>query len=110
MSSINDQGVLNYLGQVGGMAAGSSSGSSRSSGSSGGNSWYQAMAKAWGNTLDRTATDITAVSDQIGGGADKPSDMVQLTTMSLKFGFQSQNASTSIKSIGEGLSATARKQ
>lgn len=110
MSNVNDQGVLNYLGQVGALSAGGGS-SSRPGGSSGdGGSWYRAMAQAWGNTMDGTANKITALGDQIGGGADRPSDMIELTTVSLQFGFQSQNAATSIKSVAEGLTNMARKQ
>lgn len=110
MSNINnDQGVLNYLGAVGGISANMSS--SRSGSSSGdSNSWFKAMAQAWGNTLDAQANKITQLSDAIGTGGDQPSNMVQLTAESLAMGFKSQNAATSINSVAEGLKAVARKE
>lgn len=110
MSNINnDQGVLNYLGAVGGISAGM--GSSRTGGSSGdSHSWFKAMADAWGKTMDAQANRITQLSDAIGTGGDQPSNMVALTAESLKMGFQSQNAATSINSVAEGLKAVARKE
>lgn len=109
MSNINnDQGVLNYLGTVGGMGAGMSARAGSSSGDR--NSWFKAMADAWGNTMDAQANRITQISDEIAGGADQPSSMVQLTAASLKFGFEAQNAATSINSVAEGLKAVARKE
>lgn len=105
----NDQGVLMYLNQVGGIAA--SSGSSRTGGGSGSDgSWFRAMADAWGRTMDGQANKITQLSDAIGAGGDQPSNMVSLTAESLKMGFQSQNAATSINSVAEGLKAVARKE
>ena len=38
----------------------------RSSGGGGGTSWYEAMSRAWGQTLDAQASEITSLSDQIG--------------------------------------------
>ncbi len=108
MSINNDQGVLNYLNVVGGSAA--AGGSSRAGGSSGGDgSWFRAMADAWGRTMDAQAGKITQLSDAIGAGGDQPSNMVSLTAESLKMGFQSQNAATSINSVAEGLKSVARK-
>ncbi len=94
--------------QGGRLSSGSSSSSSGSSGSSGG--WFRAVAEAWGKQLDGQAARIESLSDQIGSGGDNPATMVNLTAESLRMGFLSQNASTSITSIAEGLSTTARKQ
>ncbi len=80
----------------------------RSSG--GGTSWYEAMSRAWGQTLDAQASEITTLSDQIGTGSDQPSQMVALTAASLKMQFMSNNAATSQNSVAESLNAVARKQ
>jgi hypothetical protein len=73
-------------------------------------SWYEAMAKAWGNVLDGQAGRITNLSSQIGeGGQDNPGTMLALTTESLRMQFLSQNASTSTGSVGQALEALARK-
>jgi hypothetical protein len=81
----------------------------RSSGG-GGTSWYEAMSRAWGQTLDAQASEITSLSDQIGTGSDQPSQMVALTAASLKMQFMSNNAATSQNSVAESLNAVARKQ
>ena len=82
----------------------------RSSGGGGGTSWYEAMSRAWGQTLDAQASEITTLSDQIGTGSDQPSQMVALTAASLKMQFMSNNAATSQNSVAESLNAVARKQ
>jgi hypothetical protein len=74
-------------------------------------SWYEAMAKAWGNVLDQQAGKITELSDQIGnGGQDQPSTVTLLTAESLKMQFLATNSSTSNNSVGQALDALARKQ
>jgi hypothetical protein len=74
-------------------------------------SWYEAMAKAWGNVLDQQAGEITALSDQIGnGGQDQPSTVTLLTAASLKMQFLATNSSTSNNSVGQALDSLARKQ
>lgn len=83
----------------------------RSGGGAGsGSSWYEAMSRAWGQTLDSQASEITQLSDQIGAGSDQPSQMVALTAASLKMQFMSNNAATSQNSVAESLNAVARKQ
>ncbi|HLT43367.1 MAG TPA: hypothetical protein VK000_01770 [Luteimonas sp.] len=89
---------------------GPGTGNVRSSSGSGGTSWYEAMSRAWGQTLDAQATHITELSDQIGTGSDQPSQMVALTAASLKMQFMSNNAATSQNSVAEALNAVARKQ
>lgn len=93
----------------GGSLSGSSS-SSRGSGSSqDSNSWFRAMAQAWGDALDNQAAKIEGLSQEIPAGSDKPSSMVALTTESLRMGFMSQNAATSINSLGEAQNTLGRK-
>src|SRR3546814_20610965 len=64
-------------------------------------SWYEAMSKAWGQTLDAQASQITSLSDVIGSGRDQPSNMVKLTAESLKMQFLSTTATTSHNSVGQ---------
>lgn len=83
----------------------------RAGGASGGSdSWYAAMSRAWGQTLDAQATRITNLSDVIGNGGDQPSNVVALTAESLKMQFLSNNASTSQNSVGQALETLGRKQ
>ncbi len=72
--------------------------------------WYEAMARAWGQSLDQQAQTITELSAQVTDGQDQPSTMIQLTAESLRMQFLSQNASTSTNSVGQALEALARKQ
>ncbi|MBL4866599.1 MAG: hypothetical protein JKY67_09520 [Pseudomonadales bacterium] len=72
--------------------------------------WYEAMATAWGETLNNQADIITDLSDQIGNqGQDDPKTMTLLTAQSMRMGFIASNASTSTSSVGKALEALARK-
>lgn len=74
-------------------------------------SWYEAMARAWGQTLDRQAQVITDLSNTIGkSGDDQPSTIVQLTAESLRMQFLANNAATANNSVGQALEALGRKQ
>jgi hypothetical protein len=74
-------------------------------------SWYEAMAKAWGQALDRQAQEITQLSDQISvGGNDQPSQVTLLTAESMRFSYLATNASTATTSVGEALQTLGRKQ
>ncbi len=85
-------------------------GVSASGGGGGGSgSWYEALSRAWGQTLDAQANRITELSGSIGGGGDQPSNMVQLTAQSLRMQFISNSAATSQNSVAEGLNALSRK-
>lgn len=98
-------------GFIGASAAGSSSASTRGSASGGSsNSWYEAMSRAWGQTLDAQAATITQMSDAISTGGDQPSNMVQLTAASLKMQFMSNNAATSQNSVGQALETLGKRQ
>lgn len=111
MSNVNNEGVLNYIGAVGAGTA-MNSGTSRSGGGgSSSNSWFEAMARAWGQRMDAQASRITALSDQIGSsGNDQPSNMVALTAESLRMQFLSQNASTSTNATAQALEALSKRQ
>ena len=89
--------------------------SSRAGGASGGgggsaSSWYAAMARAWGSTLDSQAARITQLSDQVSGGQDQPSVMIQLTSESLRMQFMSNNAATSQNAVGQALETLGKRQ
>lgn len=71
--------------------------------------WFETFAKAWGQALDRQADVITADSDKLSQGGDKPSDITKLTAESMRMGFISNSAHTSLDSISKGLETTARK-
>ncbi len=74
-------------------------------------SWYEAMAKAWGQALNQQAQVLTELSDQVSNaGQDQPSQVTQLTAESMRFSFLATNASTATTSVGEALQALGRKQ
>jgi uncharacterized protein YukE len=74
-------------------------------------SWYEAMAKAWGQALNQQAHVITDLSDQItNAGQDQPSQITQLTAESMRFSYIATNASTATTSVGEALQTLGRKQ
>lgn len=78
--------------------------------SSGSGSWFEAMADAWGQALDRQAGDIEAKSAAMNTGGDKPADVTELTAMSLKMSFLSSSSHTAISTVGSALETMARKQ
>lgn len=110
MTIPTDHNLINQFVGVATFANGPGGPSGSRSGGSGGTSWYEAMSRAWGQTLDAQAAEITSLSDQIGTGSDEPSQMVALTAASLKMQFMSNNAATSQNSVAESLNAVARKQ
>jgi len=77
----------------------------------GSTSWYEAMAEAWGKTLDAKADEITAASDKLAnGGDDTPSNITMITTLAQQMNFMSNSAHTSLQSVGSALETMARKQ
>lgn len=73
-------------------------------------SWYEAMAKAWGQALNQQAQVITQLSDQVSNaGQDQPSQITQLTAESMRFSYMASNASTATTSVGEALQTLGRK-
>lgn len=80
----------------------------RTSGSGGGKGWLMAMAEALGKQLDRMSDEMSSMADQM---TDKtPSITTKFSAKSQEFGILMNAASTAIKSIGEGMANTARKQ
>lgn len=72
-------------------------------------SWYEALAKAWGQVLDGQAGKLEALSDRIDGGDDQPSTLTQLTAASSKMQFMATSSATSLNSVGTSLETMARK-
>jgi hypothetical protein len=80
------------------------------SASSGSGSFFEAMARAWGQALDKQAGLIQEKSDAIAAaGNDNPSAITELTTESLRMSFMSNSSNTSISSVGQALETMARK-
>lgn len=98
------------IGNFIGSAAAGSAGGGKSASAGDRNSWYEAMSRAWGQTLDGQAAQITSMSNAISQGGDQPSAMVQLTAASLKMQFMSNNASTSQNSVGQALETLGKRQ
>lgn len=73
-------------------------------------SWFEAMAKAWGRTLDSQASRLTELSGEIAGGNDQPSSIQMLTAESLRMQFLSNNAATSQNSVGQALETLGKRQ
>lgn len=73
-------------------------------------SWFEAMAQAWGQALDKQADTIQQQSDAISGGNDTPSAVSELTAQSMKMGFLSNSSHSSISAVSDALSTMARKQ
>lgn len=72
-------------------------------------SWYEAMATAWGQSLDRKAADLEAISGQIMDGDDKPATVTMLSTQAMQMGFLSTSSHSTITSAGEALKTMAQK-
>lgn len=74
-------------------------------------SWFEAMARAWGNALDQQAARVTSLSDQVSeGGGDQPSTMTVLTAESMKMQFLANNASTANNAVGQALETLGKKE
>jgi hypothetical protein len=104
----NTAGIGQFIGTAA-MSTGGSAGTARASAGDR-NSWYEAMSRAWGQTLDSQAATITQMSNEISAGGDQPSAMVQLTAASLKMQFMSNNAATSQNSVGQALETLGKRQ
>ncbi|MCM5678257.1 hypothetical protein M8A51_01800 [Schlegelella sp. S2-27] len=73
-------------------------------------SWFEAMAEAWGRTLDQQAGRIETLAQEIGTGNDKPAALTELSAESLKMSFLANSSHTSLSSVGSALETMARKQ
>ncbi|HEV8313960.1 MAG TPA: hypothetical protein VGQ23_12900 [Burkholderiaceae bacterium] len=78
----------------------------------GGGSWFEALAQALGESLDKQADKIQKLSSQItdDNAKDKPSTMTQLQSESQRMSFMMSAADQVLKTLGEALSTMARKQ
>lgn len=74
-----------------------------------GGSWFESMAEAWGQTLDKQASNIEDLSGQISAGDDKPATITELSSESLRMSFLSNSSHTAISSAGEALKTMAQK-
>jgi hypothetical protein len=72
-------------------------------------SWFEALASAWGQTLDEQAAQIEQMSDALDQGGDNPSSITKLTAESLRMTFLANSSSTSIDSVAKALDTMARK-
>lgn len=72
-------------------------------------SWYESMAQAWGETLDKQANRIESLSDTLQEGDDRPATITAISTESLRMSFMSTASHTAISSTGEALKAMAQK-
>lgn len=73
-------------------------------------SWFEAMAKAWGNALDGQASRIADMANALNQGGDQPSTITMLTAESMRMQFMSNSAGTSMNSVGHALETLGRKQ
>ncbi len=110
MTNISADGIGDFIGRASMNNDPSLGRTNRAGGGGSSSSWYEAMSRAWGQTLDAQATRITELSDVIGNGGDQPSNVVALTAESLRMQFLSNNASTSQNSVGQALETLGRKQ
>jgi len=84
---------------------------STGTGKKGSGSWYEAMADAWGQALDKQANRIVELSTEVHeSGMDTPSKVHELTAESLRMGFLSNSSHTSLTSVASALETMARKQ
>jgi hypothetical protein len=72
-------------------------------------SWFEAMAQAWGDTLDRQALQIEDLSARISGGDDRPATITELSAQSLRMGFLATSSHTGLSTVGEALRTLAQK-
>ena len=75
-----------------------------------GSQWFEAMAEAWGKTLDAKATQLEGLADQISGGDNTPGTITQLQSKSLEMSFLAQSSHSAISSVGSALETMVRKQ
>lgn len=91
------------------LGASPSVGAGGKSAGKGSGSWFEAVASAWGQTLDNEAQKITTMSDGIGQGNEQPSQIAELSAESMRMNFMSNSENTSVSSIGQSLETMARK-
>ena len=77
-------------------------------GSAGGAGWLRAMAEALGKQCDELADEMQEAVDNID--KEDPSTMVEFQTISQQFSLVMNSTTTAIKTLGEAMTAVARKQ
>ena len=76
---------------------------------SGGN-FYEALARAWGEALDKQAQVIQDKAAELNqDGNDTPGAITQLTAESAKITFMAQSSQTSMSSSAKALETVAQK-
>ena len=100
--------MSNSVSPLSALATSPLTGSQRPGGKS--SSWYEAMAEAWGKTLNAKANEIEVASDQLAEGNDRPEHITRMTALAQQMGFMSNSAHTSLQSVGTALETMARKQ
>lgn len=103
-TNLNTNSNLDVLALGASPSVGGGKGASKGSGS-----WFEAVASAWGQTLDSEAQKITTMSDGIGQGNEQPSQIAELSAESMRMNFMSNSENTSVSSIGQSLETMARK-
>lgn len=90
--------------------AGQSSGRAvqRGGAAGGGAGWLRAMAEALGKQCDQLADEMQEAVDNID--KEDPSTMVEFQTISQQFSLLMNSTTTAIKTLGEAMTAVARKQ
>jgi hypothetical protein len=73
-------------------------------------SWYEAMAQAWSEVMDKQAQQIVSLSDELTSGVDNPGTAVQLQAQAQKMAFMATAASTSVNTVGNALEVLSKKQ
>lgn len=72
--------------------------------------WFEAMAEAWGEALDKQASSMIDRAETLAVGAESPAEITMLTAESLRMQFLSNSSHTSLTSMGSALETMARKQ
>lgn len=73
-------------------------------------SWFEAMAQAWAEVMDKQAAEVVALSDELSAGRDDPGTAIQLQAQAQKMAYLATASSTSINSVGNALEVLAKKQ
>lgn len=104
-NGVNAQDMQLQAGGAGGSARGSASQADQFS-------WFEAMARAWGEGLQRESDNILELSAEMRngtGGSDSTQNQVELQAQIQRFSFLSAASNNSIKTAGDSLESLARR-
>jgi len=73
-------------------------------------SWFEAMAQAWGEALNKQAGTLVDQAAAMSEGEQTPASITMLTAESLRMQVLSNSSHTSMTSMGSALETMARKQ